>query len=280
MSTIIALLYDFDKTLGTRDMADYEFIPRLGLAPEDFWRAANGLAREQGIDGILAYMYYMIKVSEDMKKKFTREELVGLGKGIEFFTGVKEWFTRINAYGKKLGLTIEHYVISSGLHEIIEGTSIAHEFKRIYASEFMYDENGSPIWPKISVNYTNKTQFVYRINKGVLDIGNDRDLNASTPENSRRVKFTNMIYIGDGLTDVPCMKLVRSSGGTSIALYNDDTKTSTVKDMLAHERVDFAFKADYSEGSDLDVIMHRLLDKLAADNALHDERMKHRLSDN
>lgn len=278
MSTIIALLYDFDKTLGTRDMADYEFIPRLGLTPEQFWSAANGLARDQGIDGILAYMYYMIKVSEDMQKKFTREELVGLGKGIEFFKGVKTWFTRINAYGKSLGLTVEHYVISSGLHEIIEGTSIAHEFKRIYASEFMYDQNGAPIWPKISVNYTNKTQFVYRINKGVLDIGNDRDLNASTPDNTRRVKFTNMIYIGDGLTDVPCMKLVRSSGGTSIALYSDDSKTDVVKDMLAHERVDFAFKADYSEGSDLDVIMHRLLDKLQADNALNDERLKHRLS--
>lgn len=278
METIIALLYDFDKTLGTRDMADYEFIPRLGMTPEKFWAEANGLARDEGIDGILAYMYYMIKVSEDMQKPFDREELVSLGKGIEFFKGVKEWFTRINAYGKSLGLTIEHYVISSGLHEIIEGTSIAHEFKRIYASEFMYDKNGAPIWPKISVNYTTKTQFVYRINKGVLDIGNDKDLNASTPESSRRVKFTNMIYIGDGLTDVPCMKLVRSSGGTSIALYNDETKTETVKDMLAHERVDFAFKADYSEGSDLDVIMHRLLDKLAADNALDKERKEHRLS--
>lgn len=276
MSTVVALLYDFDKTLGTTDMMDYEFIPCLGFTPNEFWKEANGLAVTKGMDGVLAYMYYMKDVSEKINKRFTREELVNLGKGIEFFKGVRRWFKRINKYGESLGLTVEHYVISSGLKEIIEGTAIAKEFKGIFASEFMYDDNGYPIWPKLSVNYTNKTQFVYRINKGVLDISNDSDLNASTPEDQRRVKFTNMIYIGDGLTDVPCMKLVKSSGGTSIALYNRH-KTEVAKDMLEHERVDFAFDADYSEGSDLDIIMHRLLDKLAADNALNEERAKHRI---
>lgn len=278
MSTVIALLYDFDKTLGTTDMMDYEFIPSMGFKPNDFWKEANGLAHDNGMDGVLAYMYYMKVLSEKTNKRFTRDDLVELGKGIEFFKGVKRWFKRINEYGKSLGLTVEHYVISSGLREMIEGTSIAKEFKEIFASEFMYDESGYPVWPKLSVNYTNKTQFVYRINKGVLDISNDRDLNSSTPEDLRRVKFTNMIYIGDGLTDVPCMKLVRSSGGTSIALYNKN-KSEIAKDMIEHERVDFAFKADYSEGSELDIIMHRLLDKLAADNALEEERLKHRSCD-
>lgn len=278
MSTVIALLYDFDKTLGTTDMMDYEFIPSMGFKPNDFWKEANGLAHDNGMDGVLAYMYYMKVLSEKTNKRFTRGDLVELGKGIEFFKGVKRWFKRINEYGKSLGLTVEHYVISSGLREMIEGTSIAKEFKEIFASEFMYDESGYPVWPKLSVNYTNKTQFVYRINKGVLDISNDRDLNSSTPEDLRRVKFTNMIYIGDGLTDVPCMKLVRSSGGTSIALYNKN-KSEIAKDMIEHERVDFAFKADYSEGSELDIIMHRLLDKLAADNALEEERLKHRSCD-
>lgn len=275
MTKVIALLYDFDKTLGTTDMMDYEFIPSLGFTPDEFWREANGLAITNSMDSVLAYMYYMKEASEKLNKKFTRSDLVKLGKGVEFFKGVRAWFARINQYGAKLGLQIEHYVISSGLKEIIEGTAIAHEFKEIFASEFMYDKNNYPIWPKLSVNYTNKTQFVYRINKGVLDISNDRDLNASTPEDTRRVKFTNMIYIGDGLTDVPCMKLVRQSGGTSIALYNEN-KPDVARDMLKHERVDFAFEADYSEGSDLDVIMHRLLDKLAADNALADEKLKHR----
>lgn len=278
MSTVIAILYDFDKTLGTTDMMDYEFIPSMGFKPNDFWKEANGLARDNSMDGVLAYMYYMKLLSEKTNKRFTRDDLVELGKGIEFFKGVRRWFKRINDYGKSLGLTVEHYVISSGLREMIEGTTIAKEFKEIFASEFMYDESGYPVWPKLSVNYTNKTQFVYRINKGVLDISNDRDLNSSTPEELRRVKFTNMIYIGDGLTDVPCMKLVRSSGGTSIALYNKN-KSEVAKDMIEHERVDFAFKADYSEGSDLDVIMHRLLDKLAADNALEEERRNHRSSD-
>ncbi len=278
MSTVIALLYDFDKTLGTTDMMDYEFIPSMGFKPNDFWKEANGLAYDNGMDGVLAYMYYMKVLSEKTNKRFTRDDLVKLGKGIEFFKGVKRWFKRINEYGESLGLTVEHYVISSGLREMIEGTSIAKEFKEIFASEFMYDESGYPVWPKLSVNYTNKTQFVYRINKGVLDISNDRDLNSSTPEELRRVKFTNMIYIGDGLTDVPCMKLVRSSGGTSIALYNKN-KSEIAKDMIEHERVDFAFKADYSEGSELDIIMHKLLDKLAADNALDEERLKHRSCD-
>ena len=203
------------------------------------------------------------------------QELVAQGKSVEFFEGVLDWFDRINDYGKEAGVDVEHYVLSSGLKEMIEGTPIADKFTKIFASEFLYDEHGEAIWAKLAVNYTAKTQFVYRINKGVLDISNDKELNESTPDDVRHVKFTNMIYIGDGLTDVPCMKLVRSGGGTSIALYAGEM-SEFFKDMLVHERIDYAFPADYRKGSQLDDLMKRLLFKLSFDNDLEEERKRQR----
>ena len=176
------------------------------------------------------------------------------------------WFERINRYAEKAGVEVEHYVLSSGLKEIIEGTTIAKYFKKIYACEFMY-RDGQAIWPKLAVNYTSKTQFVYRINKGVLDINNNADLNNSRPDHEKRVFFSNMIYIGDGLTDVPCMKLVKQSGGHSIAIYHPGEFSSAAQ-LLKHERVDWMFEADYTEGSDLDRTMKLLLQELAYYNQL------------
>lgn len=264
---IVAIMYDFDKTLITKDMQEYTFIPSLGMVPDEFWGKTAELASEQQMDSVLTYMYCMIKQSERIGKPFTRDELVESGKHIEYLPGVENWFERINRYGEEAGVSIEHYVLSSGLKEIIDGTSIAKFFKKIFASEFLYDESGRAIWAKLAVNYTNKTQFVYRINKGVLDISNNADVNASTPDNERRVYFNNMIYIGDGLTDVPCMKLVRQSGGHSIALYQKGQKEK-VQPLLQHNRVDWIFDADYREGEALDNAMHDLINKLAVDNRL------------
>ena len=212
MKPIIAIMYDFDKTLCTRDMQEYTFIPSVGMEPNEFWEYAGKISGKEGMDNILAYMYCMVETAKKAGSPVTREALVACGKHVEYHPGVQEWFERINAYGRESGVIIEHYVLSSGLKEIIEGTSIAQYFKRIYACEFLY-RDGQAIWPKISVNYTNKTQFVYRINKGILDINNDKDLNRSLPETERRVLFPNMIYIGDGLTDVPSMKLTKLNGG-------------------------------------------------------------------
>ena len=216
---IVAFLYDFDKTLCTTDMQNYAFIPSLGMTPAEFWAEANGFGRKHRIDGILAYMYIMLQEAERKNLPFTREDLVEKGRGIELFPGVEGWFGRINAFGETQGVLVEHYVISSGLREIIEGSSISRAFKEIYASEFYYDEAGRPVWPKLAVNFTAKTQFVYRINKGVLDVSDDKALNDSMPDDSKRVPFTNMIYMGDGLSDVPCMKMMRAYGGQAIAVY-------------------------------------------------------------
>ena len=215
---IAAFLYDFDKTLCTTDMQDYAFIPSLGMTPAEFWAEANGFGRRHRIDGILAYMYTMLQEAKRKNLPFTRADLVDKGRDIVFFPGVEGWFRRINDYGAELGVQVEHYIISSGLREIIEGSSISGEFKEIYASEFYYDEEGVPVWPKLAVNFTAKTQFVYRINKGVLDVSDDKTLNDSMPDDSKRVPFTNMVYMGDGLSDVPCMKMMRAYGGQAIAV--------------------------------------------------------------
>lgn len=270
---IIAFLYDFDKTLCTTDMQNYAFIPSLGMTPAEFWAEANGFGRRNRIDGILAYMYIMLREAERKKLPFTREDLVEKGRQIELFPGVESWFSRINAFGEAQGVRVEHYVISSGLREIIEGSSISHEFKEIYASEFYYDETGRPVWPKLAVNFTAKTQFVYRINKGVLDVSDDKTLNDSMPDDSKRVPFTNMIYIGDGLSDVPCMKMMRAYGGQAIAVYQDANRTG-VEELLAKKRVDFIFPADYREGRPLEETARNIIHKMAIADRLWEENLR------
>ena len=272
---IIAIMYDFDKTLCTRDMQEYTFIPSVGMEAHEFWAHTADVAEEETMDSILTYMYCMVEKAKEAGNPLTREALVSCGKDIEYHPGVEDWFERINRYGEEAGVQVEHYVLSSGLKEIIEGTSIAKYFERIYACEFIY-KDGQAYWPKMSVNYTNKTQFVYRINKGVLDIYNDVDLNSSRPDAEKRVFFSNMIYIGDGLTDVPCMKLVKQSGGHSIALYQPGKEHKTAP-LLQHERVDWMFEADYTEGSQLDCTMKLLLQNLAHYNklkGLHEQQKK------
>ena len=197
------------------------------------------------------------------------------GNAVELFPGVREWFARINAFGADLGVAVEHYVLSSGLKEIIEGSGVAHEFREIYACEFLYGADGLAMWPKLDVNFTNKTQFVYRINKGVLDVANDRDLNASMPDDSKRIPFTNMIYVGDGLSDVPCMKMMRAYGGQAVAVYQSGNRAA-VENLLSGGRVDFIFPADYREGTILDATMKNILRRMAISDLLSEENAAQR----
>lgn len=264
---VLALMYDFDKTLCTKDMQEYTFIPNVGMTPAEFWTESNTLAKERKMDGILAYMYVMLQKAHAARQSIRREDFVKLGKDLEFYPGVEDWFGRINQIGEDLGVKVEHFIISSGLQEIIEGSSIYKYFNKVFACEFLYDENDVACWPKNVVNYTTKTQFLFRINKGVLDISNDDDLNKYTPEDERPVPFRNMIYIGDGLTDVPCMKLVKANGGYSIAVYQKGKKRK-VEDLIQHMRVDFIIPADYSEGSDLDTTVRDIICKMAMVDSL------------
>ena len=270
---VVAIMYDFDKTLCTKDMQDYAFIPRLKLQPSEFWGKVNVFGAAQEMDSVLAYLYTMIEEGKRLNQPVTRESLTDSGRSIELFPGVREWFDRVNLYGAAQGVQVEHYVISSGLREIIEGSGIADKFTKIFACEFYYDADGAALWPKTAVNYTNKTQFVYRINKGVLDISNDLDLNRSMPDDSKRVPFTNMIYIGDGLSDVPCMKMMKAYGGCAIAVYQAHTK-SKVEELLLRDRVDYIFPADYGEQSQLNKTVHNLIKKIAISDELTKENAR------
>lgn len=263
---IVAIMYDFDKTLCTKDMQEYAFIPALGMSSAAFWGEANALTDAEEMDNILAYMYKMVEKAREKKVPITRDTFREMGRSVEFFDGVLNWFDRINEYGEQAGVRIEHYIVSSGIKEIIEGTLIAEKFKKIYACEFMYDYNGSIQWPKFAVNYTAKTQFLFRINKGVLTIDSKSadKLNQYTPENERRIPFRNMIYIGDGLTDVPCMKLVKSNGGQSIAVYDQGKGRDAAINLLKADRVNFVAAADYGPGSDIETIVQAIIKKIHA----------------
>lgn len=263
---IVAIMYDFDKTLCTKDMQEYAFIPALGMSSSAFWSEVNAMTDAEEMDNILAYMYKMVEKAKEKKVPITRDTFQEMGSKVEYFDGVKTWFERINAYGEKVGVRVEHYIVSSGIKEIIEGTEIARFFKKIYACEFMYDYNGSIQWPKFAVNYTAKTQFLFRINKGVLTIDSKcaDKLNRFTPENERRVPFRNMIYIGDGLTDVPCMKLVKSYGGQSIAVFDQEKGKDAAEALKAANRVNFVAAADYGTGSDIEIIVQAIIKKIQA----------------
>lgn len=264
---IVAIMYDFDKTLCTKNMQEYSFIPNMGLSETEFWDASNTLSKKLQMDGILAYMWQMISESRKNSKSIHRKDFVKLGEALEFYEGVDKWFDRIDEYGKKNGVKVEHYIISSGLKEIIEGSSIYKKFKDVYACEFMYDENDTACWPKNVVNYTTKTQFLYRINKGVSDLSDDKTLNDYVPEDERRVPFRNMIYIADGITDVPCMKLVKVNGGYSVAVYQKK-KVDQAKNLLKDNRVNYIVQADYKEDSTLDKLVKDIISEIASKDKL------------
>ena len=272
---IVAIMYDFDKTLCTKNMQEYSFIPNVGLSEDEFWDASNDLSKKLQMDGILAYMWKMIFESKRNSKSIHRKDFVELGKSLEFYEGVQEWFDRIKKYGKDKGVIVEHYIISSGLKEIIEGSSIYKKFKDVYACEFMYDENDTACWPKNVVNYTTKTQFLFRINKGVSDLSDDKTLNDYIPEDERRIPFRNMIYIADGITDVPCMKLVKVNGGYSIAVYQKNKKDTAI-DLLKNNRVNYISPANYKEGSDLDDLIKDIISEIS----LKDKLIKRQLKQN
>lgn len=270
---IIAIMYDFDKTLCTKDMQEYSFIPRVQMESSQFWSEVTKIAQEDKMDRILSYMYYMLRIANAKNVPIRENDFMEAGKNIELFPGVQTFFDRMNAYGEELGVQIEHYIISSGLKEIIKGSILRDKFKKIYACEFHYDVNGVADWPALVVNYTNKTQFLFRINKGVLDVYEDEALNEFVEDIDRRIPFRNMIYLGDGLTDVPCMKLVKENGGQSIAVY---TQKDKVENLLQNRRVDFICEANYEAGSDLDETLKLILQKMSVVNQLVDKNHSQR----
>ncbi|MBR0440186.1 MAG: haloacid dehalogenase-like hydrolase [Bacilli bacterium] len=268
---IIAIMYDFDKTLSTTDMQNYDFIPNLGMTPEQFWGATTEFTEKTGVERILSYMYMMIQKAKEKDIKITREYLRECGKNIKFYPGVSTWFNRINKYGEEKGVQVEHYLVSSGTMEIVEGCSIFNHFTKAWGCEYYYNEEGEPIWPKLAINYTQKTQFFFRISKGVVD---DKDDNSVNEKNrNRRIPYQNIIYMGDGMTDVACMTLVKHNDGTSIAIY-PEKESDKVRNLYTDGRCNFMCRADYSAGSDLESVVKLIIDKVAMLHQIEDREKK------
>lgn len=252
----LALIYDYDLTLTTEDSSYSLTEFNIG---DDFYTEVETYRKESNMEMILSCLYSIWNKSKENNIPLTKAFLNNAGKRVQYFKGVETWFERINEFGKKHGFKVEHYIISSGIIEIIKGGAISNKFKKIFASEFHYNNNGEADWPLASVNYTNKTQFIFRISKGILNNINDNELNDFMEKDKRAVQYKNMIYIGDGLTDVPCMKIMRAKKGYAIAVYNKDSHKA--QDLYAHGRCDRYCFADYSTGSELDrIVKKRIVD--------------------
>ena len=268
---IVAIMYDFDKTLSTTDMQNYTFIPDLGMTPNEFWGATGEFSKKTGCERILSYMYMMIVKAKEKGIRLTREYLRKCGANIKYHPGVTTWFDRINGYGTSKGVIVEHYLVSSGTKEILEGCSIHDHFKNVYGCEFLYGEDGLPVWPKLAINYTQKTQFFFRIAKGVYDIQDDNSVNEKTVK-GLRVPYTNIVYIGDGMTDVACMTLVNKNRGYSIGVYTEDNKES-VAQIRNDKRCRFVVKADYSQDKDMEKVLKLIIDDVSNRYILEQKEM-------
>ncbi|MCQ2087815.1 MAG: haloacid dehalogenase-like hydrolase [Bacilli bacterium] len=265
---ILAIMYDFDKTLSTTDMQNYTFIPNLGLTPETFWGATGKFSAKTKVERILSYMYVMLEAAREKGIKVTRKYLQDCGKDIEFYPGVESWFERINKFGEEHGVEVQHFLVSSGTKEIVEGCKIYHFFNNAWGCEYYYNDEGEPVWPKIAINYTQKTQFFFRITKGVDDITDDASVNEKTP--THKIPYENVIYCGDGMTDIACMTLVKKNGGTSIAIYPEESKKAQVEKIYTDHRVNLIALADYSEDSVIDRAVKICIEKVAAGTKLID----------
>ena len=272
---VLAICYDFDQTLSPEDMQAQGYIQSVGYDVQKFWDESNDLAKANDMDNNLAYMWKMVQESEG-RMVFNKEKLAEYGARVKLFDGVEDWFERIRAYGKTRNVIVEHYIISSGLKEMIEGTKMARAgaFEKIYASSFYFNDRGVAKWPAQVINYTSKTQFLFRIEKGVLDI-NDPGVNAYFSPEEIRVPFRNMVYIGDSDTDIPCMKLVNTYGGHSIGVYDPATQNKKkVYKMMHDKRIRYYAPADYTERSELDLLVKAIIDKTAANEILEDRHFR------
>lgn len=271
---VVALMYDFDETLSSGYMQNYSLIPLLKYDVGQFWEEVNTFGKENNMDGILAYLFKIIEIANKNNIDISKVKLRELGAPIIFFPGVEDWFERITEFGKSIGLQIEHYIISSGMKEIIEGTKISKYFKEIFACSYCYNEKNEPYWPCQAVNYTNKTQYIFRIRKNeILDLNSSAGVNDYLTEKNK-LPYSHMLYFGDGLTDIPCMKLIKTKGGHSFCVYDPNSlkaKETAIK-IFKDKRVDYIAKASYNEGSDIDTMVKSVLigisEKLKVENLL------------
>ena len=249
-------------------MQERDFIPSVGMTTASFWSEVKRRAKAHGADDILVYMGLMLERANaaSVPVQVRRQDFVKYGKTLDLFLGVQDWFPRINQYGKLTGLRVSHHIISSGIREMITGTAIKRHFENIYASSYLYDQHDVAKWPALALNYTTKTQYLFRINKGIREVHEHDRINKYVPPDERPVPFRNMVFIGDGETDIPCFRLVKDQGGHSIAVFKPRSKKGKVRSrtLFAEGRVNFVAPADYREKRDIDLIIKAIMEKVAA----------------
>lgn len=266
----LAIAYDFDGTLAPGNMQEHNFIPAIKMTTKAFWNEVKHLSKEHEADNILVYMGLMLEKASAAQVPVRKSDFETFGKEVRLFEGVTEWFPRINTYAKESGVAVKHYVISSGIREMVLGSTIGRHFSAVFASSFWYDHHGVAKWPALALNYTTKTQYLFRINKGSLHVYDHSKINRYVPQHERPVPFQNMIFIGDGETDIPCFRLLKNQGGHSAAVYKPHTRGAKAKaeQLIEDGRVNFVAPADYRDGHALDQFVKAVIDKLAADNHL------------
>lgn len=265
----VALIYDFDGTLAPGNMQEFGLLQALGYDnPAEFWNLCDQIAKTNDAGGIAVVMYAIQAEAERVGLHCSRDFLRSYGSHVQFFPGVEQWFALINDYAAQIGVEVKHYVNSSGVKEMIEGCSIAKEFEQIYACTYLYDAQGDACWPSVVVDYTKKTQFLFKINKGIREVSDRVRINEFVPSEQRPVPFERMIYFGDGETDVPCMRTIKANGGHSFAVYGNDKKRTLAQQLLSEGRVNFACPADYTADGQMMEIVKRILDKVKADYTL------------
>ena len=264
---IIALIYDFDGTLSPGNMQEFGFIQAVGKTAAEFWQMSDNIAIGQDASNILAYMKLMYDEAKANGIRLKKKDFQRFGRDIVLFNGVKEWFNLVNQYAESKGVKVEHYINSSGLKEIVEGSPIASCFKHIFAGSFLYDENGEAEWPGLAIDCTAKTQFLFKISKGIFSSRDNKELNDSMSDDKKRIPFPHMVYFGDGETDVPCMKIVRKFGGHSVAVYNPESeqKRASALKLKRQGRVGYAVPAIYTADSKAFKLVCAIIDKIKAD---------------
>lgn len=264
---VVAICYDFDRTLSPEDMQNYSLIPKTGKSTKEFWDECNAKAKENKMDSILSYMHAIIKSgeSESNDLELTKKAFKQNGKKIKLFNGVSTWFNRINDYADSKKIRVEHYIISAGIQEIIEGTSIAKNFKKIFASSFYYNKKTKLAeWPAQIVNATTKTQYLFRISKNSLDLADETKVHTAVEEDKIRIPFKNIIYIGDSISDVPAMRVVTKEGGTAIGVYNPtEGNNLNIYVLKRDRRISYFAPADYSKGSEIEVLIKQIIENKA-----------------
>lgn len=269
----MAICYDFDKTLSPDDMQTFTLIPSFGIDKKDFWDSSNQLAKVNLMDNNLAWMFELIRHSKFKGKSLKKEYFHKIGADVKLYKGVEDWFKRTTEYAAKRGIELEHYIISSGLKEIIEGSKISSAFKRIYASAYLYSADGIAEWPAQAINYTNKTQYIFRIAKGFMDEYDER-VNSSVSEEQLRIPYENIVYIGDSATDIPCMRLVKSRGGYSVGVYDPEKDNrAKVYQLYNDGRLNFYAPADYTARGKLFAYIKQIINEIATKEDIRTEQL-------